>query len=165
MQRTARRLAPKGASDDNLIVRVYLDICCLKRPFDDLTEPRVRLEAEAVLEILVAPSERVSFVRSPAHELENRLNPVRWRAARVHQWLASLPTTNLDVKTLSDRTAALMRLGFKGFDAFHLACAEGATADVFATTDDRLINQAVRSQGDLKIRVTDPVTLAREVFA
>lgn len=28
---------------------IYLDLCCLNRPFDDQHQPRVRLEAEAVL--------------------------------------------------------------------------------------------------------------------
>ena len=31
---------------------LYLDICCLKRPFDDQAQPRVRLETEAVLGLL-----------------------------------------------------------------------------------------------------------------
>ena len=33
---------------------VYLDICCLKRPFDDATQERVRREAEAVAAVLDA---------------------------------------------------------------------------------------------------------------
>ena len=33
-------------------VQLYLDVCCLNRPFDDWGQPRIRLEAEAVLEIL-----------------------------------------------------------------------------------------------------------------
>jgi hypothetical protein len=31
---------------------VYLDLCCLNRPFDDQHQPRVRLEAEAVLALI-----------------------------------------------------------------------------------------------------------------
>jgi hypothetical protein len=30
----------------------YLDLCCLNRPFDDQHQPRVRLEAEAVLGLI-----------------------------------------------------------------------------------------------------------------
>jgi hypothetical protein len=33
-------------------MRVYLDVCCLNRPFDDQTQDRIRLEAEAVTLIL-----------------------------------------------------------------------------------------------------------------
>jgi hypothetical protein len=33
-------------------LRIYLDVCCLNRPFDNQVQDRVRLEAEAVLAIL-----------------------------------------------------------------------------------------------------------------
>ncbi len=33
-------------------MRVYMDVCCLNRPFDDQTQERIRLEAEAILLIL-----------------------------------------------------------------------------------------------------------------
>ena len=35
----------------DLSMRVYLDNCCFNRPFDDQSQARVRLEAEAKLEI------------------------------------------------------------------------------------------------------------------
>jgi len=31
---------------------VYLDVCCLNRPFDDQSQDRIHLESEAVLLIL-----------------------------------------------------------------------------------------------------------------
>ena len=34
------------------IPRIYLDVCCLNRSFDDQRQDRIRLEAEAVLLIL-----------------------------------------------------------------------------------------------------------------
>jgi len=33
------------------MMRVYLDNCCFNRPFDDQSQARIRLEAEAKLEI------------------------------------------------------------------------------------------------------------------
>ena len=33
-------------------MRIYFDVCCLNRPFDDQTQSRVHLEAEAILSIL-----------------------------------------------------------------------------------------------------------------
>lgn len=46
--------------------RVYLDMCSLKRPFDDQRQPRVRAEASA-LAALVAQAEagQIALVRSP----------------------------------------------------------------------------------------------------
>ena len=66
---------------------IYLDMCCLKRPFDDQSVARNRLECEAVLALLAAESATLRFVRSGALFLENRLNQVPWRAARVQEWL------------------------------------------------------------------------------
>jgi len=36
------------------MTRLYLDVCCLNRPFDDQSQDRIRLEAEAVRVILNA---------------------------------------------------------------------------------------------------------------
>jgi len=90
---------------DNGAVRAYLDVCALKRPFDDQTQPRIRLEAEAVLELLAAPAERVTFLRTGAHDIENAQHPLGWRAGRVAGWLAA-----------------------RNFDALHVASAELAGA-------------------------------------
>ena len=34
------------------MVRIYIDTCCLNRPFDDQTQDRIHLETEAILIIL-----------------------------------------------------------------------------------------------------------------
>lgn len=147
-------------------MRAYLDICALKRPFDDHAQSRIRLEANAVLELLAAPTERVTFVHSRAHDVENSHNPIPWRASRVAAWLESstaLPDPKAD--DLVRRTSELMALGFRNFDALHIACAELAAADVFATTDDRLLRLADRHATLLRVRVVDVVTLALEVLS
>jgi hypothetical protein len=146
-------------------MRVYLDVCALKRPFDDQTQPRIRLEANAVLELLAAPPERISFVSSPAHAIENTQNPLPWRAERVTAWLQA--ATPLDAKAgdLTRRTSELMALGFRNFDAFHVACAELGGAEVLATTDDRLLSLGRRHASRLRVTITDVVRLAAEVLA
>ena len=147
-------------------MRAYLDLCALKRPFDDHTQSRIRLEADAVLELLAAVPEHFTFVHSRAHDVENDQNPMSWRAARVAAWFESatvLPDPNAD--DLVRRTTALMALGFRNFDALHIAWAEFAEADVFVTTDDRLLSLANRHATLLRVRVVDVVTLAREVLS
>ena len=52
-------------------MRVYLDLCCLKRPFDRQEHPVVRLETEAILALLGAPADRVILLRSAVHALES----------------------------------------------------------------------------------------------
>ena len=33
-------------------MQIYLDVCCINRPFDDQNQDRIHLEAEAVISIL-----------------------------------------------------------------------------------------------------------------
>jgi len=67
---------------------VYLDLCCIKRPFDDETVERTRREAEAVAAIMnLVESETVDLVRSPAHDFENDRNTREDRRLATRLWL------------------------------------------------------------------------------
>ncbi len=145
-------------------MRVYLDICCLKRPFDDQSQPRIHLETEAVLALLNVSGKDVEFLHTGAHDLENEQNPLLSRATRVRQWLKSIVLTDLADDVLKARTTELMTLGFKSFDAFHLASAEAGRVEAFATCADRLQATANRHAAKIRVRVVNPVDLAREVL-
>ncbi len=146
------------------MTRIYLDVCCLNRPFDDQTQPRIRLEAEAVLLIL----ERIetgewAWIGSDILSLEIVQTRDATRRARV-QRLASLaehPITTGPDET--SRAEELERLGFHAMDALHLACAESGKVDVFLTTDDRLLRRARRLSSRLQVRVENPLTWLREI--
>jgi predicted nucleic acid-binding protein len=57
---------------------------------------------------------------------------------------------------VANRGEELQNLGFQGFDAIHLACAEIAQADVSLSTDDRLLRRAVRYRNSLTVAVDNP---------
>jgi Fe2+ transport system protein FeoA len=76
-----------------------------------------------------------------------------------------LPWTDPKADDLARRTQELIALGFRNFDALHVACAEPGGAEVFATTDDRLLALGRRHAKLLDVRVVDVLTLAREVFS
>ena len=144
-------------------VRVYLDLCCLKRPFDLQEQAIVRLQTEAVLSILALPSETVELLRSQAHLLENSLNPVQSRREAVALWLSGRPpTVPAEIET-STRIEELVAKGFKSFDAFHLTCAELSGATVFLSVDIRLLRLAARLTRELRVRVADPVHFVEEI--
>ena len=143
---------------------LYLDTCCLKRPFDDQVQPRIRIETEAVLGLLAEDASRVTFVRSVAHDLENDQNPLVWRAERVRAWLTERPLAENETDALRVRTAELMADGLRGFDALHLACAEAADVDIFVTCDDRLLAAVKRLGPAVKVRVGELTAVAREVL-
>jgi predicted nucleic acid-binding protein len=142
---------------------IYLDMCCLKRPFDDKSNARNRVESEAVLSILSMESDECRFVRSAALELENDQNPVHERASRVRQWLRSKPRIDFDPTILRDRVETLMKLGMRIFDALHVATAEHVGANVFVTTDDRLLAVTRRIATDLRVRTTSLLEIASEL--
>jgi hypothetical protein len=51
----------------------------------------------------------------------------------------------------------LVTLGFRSFDALHVAAAERAGTNCFLTTDDKLRKIAARHAGVLKTTVMNPV--------
>jgi predicted nucleic acid-binding protein len=135
-----------------------MDVCCLNRPFDQQSQQRIRLETEAILEILQwCQSGKYILVSSTALESEISQNPNVSKAEQVKQSL-SIAQEHISVSsTIIERGKQLTTLGFKNYDALHLACAESARVDVFLTTDDRLLKKASTYKDSLKITASNPV--------
>ncbi len=139
-------------------MRIYLDVCCLNRPFDDQTQDRIRLEAEGVVLILLrVHAGSLRWVSSDVVEHEIALTPDGSRRARV-TLLAQSAGERIAVEDVDgQRGADLEAVGFGAFDALHLACAERAGVDVFLTTDDKLVRLASRRAGSLRVAVKNPL--------
>jgi predicted nucleic acid-binding protein len=146
------------------MVRIYLDACCLNRPFDDQTQPRIRLEAEAVLMILTqCEAGDWEWIGSEVLDWEIRQTPDSERRRRV-QLLASHATRSVPLGTSEvERAEELEGWGIAAFDALHLACAESGGADLFLTTDDKLLRRSAGRASQLHVRVADPLTWLTEV--
>jgi len=63
-----------------------------------------------------------------------------------------------------ERAKQLEIMGFQSYDALHIACAENSNADIFLTTDDKLINKANRLSKQLNIRVENPLMWLRKIL-
>lgn len=143
-------------------MRVYFDVSCLNRPFDDQTQSRIRLEAEAVtIALSMCDQGRLRQIASTVSQVEigAMSDPDRRRKVR-----ALLPATSDIIELESQafqRAAALQRLGFKPADALHLAAAEQAEVDLFLSCDDRLCRRAKRVR--LSVRVANPVAWLQEI--
>ena len=137
--------------------RLYLDVCCFNRPFDDWRQQRVRLEGEAVLAILERCQQGdLQLINSTALEAEISRTADPERRQRVLAAL-SLATQKIQVtEAMMQRATELQASGFTPFDALHLACAEAATIDCFLTTDDRLLRRSKRT--NISVPVSNPVT-------
>jgi predicted nucleic acid-binding protein len=139
--------------------RIYFDVCCLNRPFDDSSQDRIRLESEAVLSIYrKCRLGEWTLLTSEVIESELRQTPDTQRMELIMAALAiASDKAQLDSVT-KQRAVELVKLGLKHFDAAHIASAEAIAADVFLTTDDRLIRKATRYQTSLNVLVSNPVT-------
>ncbi len=139
--------------------KIYLDVCCLNRPFDDWTQERIRLEGEAILSIMerirarqwrLITSEPITVELEKMRNLDKLENILKLLEFAVI-------TINID-EEVDVRSQQLENLGFGLYDSFHIACAEVAQADILLSTDDRLLKNSVRHQGLLKISVDNPVS-------
>ena len=143
-------------------MNIYMDACCLNRPFDDQNQDRVRVEAEAILNILeYCQNDEWTLAASKAldFELAQCPDPVKLAGMRTLYTVARnrLVTTS-QVKT---RSREFRQQGFSFFDSLHVALAEIYQQDVFLTTDDKLYRAATSMR--LGIRVANPAIWFMEV--
>lgn len=144
--------------------RVYLDVCCLNRPFDDQTQVRIRLESEAVLMILAeCETGQWEWISSEIMDVEIERTPDPERRRRV-QLVALRAHRSLTVgESEIGRARQLEAWGIGAYDALHLACAERESVDVFLTTDDGLLRKAATLSEQLNVRVENPVVWLGEM--
>lgn len=142
---------------------LYLDLCALKRPFDDARSERIRREAEAVARIFEqAENGRAELVVSPAHRFENDRNPREDRRLATALWLQKASRSTDFSADVDERARFLSSLGFGPLDALHLAFAEKAEARWFVTTDDGLMKKALEHREQMRIAVVRPDQLMTE---
>lgn len=96
-------------------MRIYLDVCCLNRPFDDQSQVRIRLEAEAVILILSHfESGEWQWVSSEAVNQEVFQTPEPERRRRTQLLLEKVQdvifTTDDRMLRLAQRFAAQLRV-------------------------------------------------------
>ena len=107
--------------------RIYLDACCLNRPFDDQSQDRIRMEAEAV-EIFLRriQNKQDCWVGSDAIDYEVQQIPDPDRRRRIKDLLEHLDENFSPDDGVFDRARKLCQIGFEGMDSLHVACAEKA---------------------------------------
>jgi len=144
-------------------MRVYLDCFSLQRPFDDRSQPRIAVEAEAVLVILaLCESHHVRLISSESLLFEIGRIPDQTRredALTILKLAKEAVELTTEVEALARK---LMASGLKTLDALHLASASTAKADYFCTCDDRFLRKAKTLNG-LDTRVVLPTELVMEL--
>jgi hypothetical protein len=141
---------------------IYLDVCALGRPYDDLSIIRNEIEAAAVYLILsLAVLGEYVIYHSPAHDIEIGRNE---DAVAKEALLRIMESLGKDIKPLINPDALLKRArgfmsnGIKNLDALHLAHAEQAGA-AFISCDDNLLKKCKKEK--LEIWYGDPVSFCK----
>lgn len=144
-------------------MKLYLDNCCLHRPFDNQADPRIHLEAEAVKTILSLCEEGTwQLVGSDVLIFEIKNSPDVLRS-HILNWMTQLGTENISLsEDIRQQAKVYETAGLQAFDALHLACASGRV-DVFLTTDDKFRKKAQQIP-DLAVKVANPLQWLEEVL-
>jgi len=146
-------------------MKVYLDACCLNRPFDDQTQDRIHLESEAVLTVLkhIEAGDWVWIVSSVVlFEIGETPNQERKRRVlKLCEKASSSIGLDEEIRLFAE---SLKACGFSTYDALHLACARQAGVDVFLSTDDKLIKRAQRYSDFVALNVRNPLSWLQEVL-
>ena len=144
--------------------KIYLDTCCLNRLFDPQIQVRIRQETEAVDTILVrVGAGHWYWIASSVLEFEIVQNPDLEQRSDLENILRFAHETVLMSTSEVARGEYLETLGFKYYDALHIACAESSSADILLTTDDRILRLAKRHRAQLRVRVENPHTWLQEM--
>ena len=142
-------------------MRVYLDNCSFNRPFDDQSQLRIRLEAEAKLYVQQKVCEgQLELAWSYILDYESQANPFDERREAIQAWKEHAVIDTDETQGILAKAQALTALGLKSKDALHIACAIEMQCDYFITTDDKILNRMKNSH---EIAVVDPTTFVREV--
>lgn len=112
-------------------MRIYLDSCSLQRPLDDQTQPRIRVETEAVLVILAAAqSGDIIMVNSGVLEYEMRRIPDNQRRSEMAAVLALAKERLVVTDEAESLAKSLENRAIRPMGAVHLALASTAKVGI-----------------------------------
>lgn len=142
-------------------MKIYLDNCCLNRPYDNQRNIKIRLETEAKLYIqqLIKES-KLQLVWSYILDYENLQNPFEERRLRISSWKKfAINDIEEDVRIIN-KAIELNKLGLRRMDALHVSCAIQGQCSYFITTDKGILK---KSQVIEEVKIIDPIFFIKEI--
>ncbi|NJL27605.1 MAG: type II toxin-antitoxin system VapC family toxin [Thermoanaerobaculia bacterium] len=144
-------------------MKIYLDTCSLQRPLDVKSQPRIALEAEAVLAIIeLYEAGLLDLVSSRVLLFETQRNRHPWRREYALDVLAKAKSHVEIDQQVKEKARELESHGIAPLDALHLASAIAAGCDWFCTCDDKLLRRASGIETGVT-KVASPLTLITEI--
>jgi hypothetical protein len=139
------------------MLRLYLDMCCYNRLFDDMSQPKVLLEARAVDIIETGIIEgSYELVWSFILDYENSMGPYPDKTLAIAAWKDVAALFVDDNDEIWEMSTNIMRYGVKRNDSLHIACAIASKCDCFLTTDKRVLNKRIPG-----VAIVNPLDFSR----
>ncbi|HOV15432.1 MAG TPA: PIN domain-containing protein [Spirochaetota bacterium] len=146
-------------------LKLYLDTCCYNRPFDDQTDGKIHLESEAIISILrLYEQNQIDIFGSEIIDFEISKIPdiiKRYKVFEISKLTKEKLIINNDVE---ERSLFLEKIGFKAFDALHIAIAEINKIDIFISTDRKLYNLSKKEVKNMLIFIKNPLEFIKEYY-
>lgn len=147
-------------------MRLYFDCCCYNRPFDDQSQDRIHDESEAILSIMKRCRNNGKDIVLGSTVLNMEFDKISDKAKKdnVLRLAKIISETIIYSPEIRQRAMELAKLDtVRKMDSLHIASAEIGYADVFLSTDDKLLKACKRIQDVLKIEVKNPLFYLAEV--
>lgn len=124
-------------------MRIYLDNCCLGRPFDNQSFPRIAQETVAIISIREKIiSGELKLTTSYMLHHENLQCRFELRQRIIKKFLTDYSSKYISIslaESVIAKAEKFISAGIKEKDAYHVASAILAECDYFLTVDDRLL--------------------------
>ena len=145
-------------------MRLYFDCCCYNRPFDDQSRQRIYDESEAILSLINRAATCGDTILDSSIlrlEIERISEPLKKaKVQQLHRIASEVITYAPEIRRRAEEIRQMTAI--HEMDSLHLASAEFGNADVFLTTDMKLL-KSCRNAG-LHVRVMNPVSYLAEVI-
>ena len=124
-------------------MRIYLDMCCYNRPYDDQSQLSVAMEAQSKLQIQsLIKDGQLDLIGSYILDYEVSRNPYEMRRRSIVQFIRDNMKGYVGAEradNLKPIAEEIMGTGVKEKDAYHVASAIYARCAFFISTDKRLL--------------------------
>jgi predicted nucleic acid-binding protein len=135
--------------------KVYLDNCAYNRPFDDQTQIKVALEAEAKKYIQrLITEKKIDLTYSYINRFENNKSPHPINKNSINAFFqnASVYIDHTHAQNIAERALVIMQSNVKTLDAYHVSSAIEGGCNYFISTDKLLLRY-----NTTEIIICDPI--------
>lgn len=143
-------------------MRIYLDMCCYNRPYDDQSQLKISMETQSKLYIQTLIKDgKLELAASYMLRYECGNNPFEMRRNAIFDFIDRNTCVYVGMErqmVIEAKAAEIMKTGVKYKDACHVASAIYAECEYFISTDTRLLKYK-----SSEIKMVTPIEFVTEM--